>query len=52
MNLEYNGNNISNLINSIKNYCFCETNAPDLINLKSDELKKYDNVVLFLIDGL
>lgn len=51
-NLEYNWNNLVNLINSIKSFAWVNISYPELELLKSEELKKYDNVVLFLIDWL
>lgn len=51
-NLEYNWNNIVNLINSIKWFCSIEVSYPELDLLKTKDLEKYDNVLFFLVDWL
>ncbi len=48
----YNWNNTVNLISSIMSYCWVTPKYPELDLLKSKNLQKYDNVVLFLIDAL
>lgn len=49
---DYNWNNKVNLISSIKWFCDVKSDYNELFLLKSDYLKKYDNVVLFLVDAL
>lgn len=48
----YNWNNTVNLISSIMSYCWLESDYKELELLKSKELQKYDNVILFLVDAL
>lgn len=49
---DYNWNNTVNLISSIKWFCGVKSDYIELDLLKSDYLKQYDNVVLFLVDAL
>ncbi|MDD2487705.1 MAG: alkaline phosphatase family protein [Candidatus Gracilibacteria bacterium] len=48
----YDGSNTVNLISSIQGFCGVEQTYKELDFLKSEELEKYDNVVLFLVDAL
>lgn len=48
----YDWKNTVNLISSIQWYCWVKQTYKELDLLKSEELNKYDNVVLFLVDWL
>ena len=47
-NLQYNWNNITNLISSIRWYVQANQTYDELEYLKTTDLEKYDNVILFL----
>lgn len=51
-NLQYNWNNITNLISSIRWYVQANQTYDELEYLKTTDLEKYDNVILFLVDWL
>lgn len=48
----YNWNSTVNLISSIQWYCWVSATYPESDILSSQDLKKHDNVVLFLVDAL
>ncbi len=49
---DYKGNSIVNLMSSISNSFGKKHSYPELVSLKSKELKKFKNIVLIIIDGL
>ena len=49
---DYNGGSIVNLMSTISNCFGIDSKYPELRNLSSNDIKKYDNVVTLVIDGL